>query len=390
MKTILSDHTLLPINTQIFIPSLHQTKNSPTNKTVPQFSKMEPQSYSSELIPGLPDEIALDCLTRLHYGSHTVATNVCRRWRHLLQDKEFYYHRKKQGFTRKLACFVQSLPVCSNPGQSDTKPEKQPKYGLSVFDPITGIWDRIQPVPKFPDGLPLFCQVASCEGKIIIMGGWDPVSWEPLRDVFVYDFLARNWVHRVDMPSTRSLFTTSASDGKVYVAGGHDENKNALKSAWVYDIASDKWTELSPMSEERDECEGVIIGTEFWVVSGYDTDSQGRFKESADVYDITTGTWRRVDEVWGVNRCPRSCLAVGQNGNFTSWDACEPGVVQVGTCGVDLGDRVMVTGSGNQGASSQAVYVVEKTNQGQIGKFVKVDTSFEFSGFVQSGCLVEI
>nr|XP_043609470.1 F-box/kelch-repeat protein At2g44130-like [Erigeron canadensis] len=353
---------------------------------------MEPQidTNFTELIPGLPDEIALECLTRLHYIGHAVASHVCHRWRSLLLNPDFYYHRQKSGFTKKRACFVQSLPVQEQTGPrgENIKPEKQTKYGLSVFDPINGIWEQIDPVPKYPDGLPLFCQVASTEGKLIVMGGWNPVSWEPLRDVFVYEFPTQRWTKRVDMPSTRSFFAVGACKGKVYVAGGHDENKNALRSAWVYDVGSDEWTELAQMSEERDECEGVVIGSEFWVVSGYDTDSQGRFKNSADVYDIVTGAWRRVDDVWGVSRCPRSCVAVGQDGNLTSWDQYLP-AVQVGTCGVDLGDRVLVTGSAYQGAP-QAVYVMEKTNQGQNGKFVKVDVPDEFSGFVQSGCLVEI
>ncbi|XP_076907955.1 F-box/kelch-repeat protein At2g44130-like [Bidens hawaiensis] len=347
---------------------------------------MEPlQTELTELIPGLPDEIALECLTRLHYGSHSVASDVCQRWRRLIQSRDFYFYRKNNGFITTGACFVQAL---HESGRADAKPEKQPKYGLSVFDLIKGNWDRVDPVPKYPDGLPLFCQVAITEGKLILMGGWNPSNWEPLRDVFVYEFTTRRWTQRVDMPSTWSFFAVGAREGKVYVAGGHDENKNALKSAWVYDIARDEWTELAPMSDERDECEGMVIGSEFWVVSGYDTDSQGRFKDSAEVLDITTGAWRRVEGVWGVSRCPRSCLAKGQNGNFTSWDAYEP-AVQVGSCGVDLGDRVLVTGSGYQGAPL-AVYVVEKSNQGQNGKSTKIEIPNEFSGFVQSGCLVEI
>ncbi|XP_071719746.1 F-box/kelch-repeat protein At2g44130-like [Rutidosis leptorrhynchoides] len=345
----------------------------------------------TELIPGLPDEIALECLTRLHYSVFDIASRVCQRWRNLLQNREFYYHRKKTGFTRKFACLVQSLPA-QNITNSETeaissKPEKQLKYGLSGYDPITRIWEQIDSVPKFVTGLPLFCQVTSTEGKLIIMGGWNPTSWEPLRDVFVYEFSTRRWTQRVDMPSTRSFFSTGAFNGKVYVAGGHDDNKNALKSAWVYDVISDEWTELSPMSEERDECEGMIIGSEFWVVSGYETDSQGMFKNSAEVFDIAAGTWRRVDEVWRVSRCPRSCVAVGQNGKLVSWDEVEP-AVQVGTCGVDLGDRVLVTGSAYQGAP-QAVFVGKKI-EGQNGKLVKMDVPDEFSGFVQSGCLVEI
>lgn len=273
-------------------------------------------------------------------------------------------------------------------GGSNPKPENQPKYGLTVFEPSSGIWDQVDPVPKYPDGLPLFCQVESSEGKLVMMGGWNPGSWEPLRDVFVYDFTTRRWTQRTDMPSNRSFFAAGAYGGKIYVAGGHDESKNALKSAWVYDVSADEWTELAPMSEERDECEGVFVGSDFMVISGYDTDSQGRFKNTAEVLDITTGTWRRVEEAWGVSRCPRACVTVGQSGNLICWADSDP-AIQVGACGVDLGDRTLVTGSAYQGAP-QTFFVAEKMRQGQNCKLIKVGAPDEFSGFVQSCCFVEI
>jgi hypothetical protein len=87
----------------------------------------------SELIPGLPEELALECLTRMHYATHRVSAQVCRRWRQLLHSRDFYYHRKQFGYTRKAACLVQSLPV--GPGCNGSKPVGQPAYGVSVFDP---------------------------------------------------------------------------------------------------------------------------------------------------------------------------------------------------------------------------------------------------------------
>ncbi|PWA82926.1 Galactose oxidase, beta-propeller [Artemisia annua] len=350
----------------------------------------------TELIPGLPEEIALECLTRMHYNVHEVASHVCQRWRRLFKSREFYYHRKQYGFTNKTACFVQSLPVQpvqaeferEKQGVNSSKPESQPKYGLSIFEPCSHTWEQLNPVQKYPDGLPVFCQVESTEGKLVMMGGWNPGSWEPLRDVFVYDFTTRQWTQRKDLPSNRSFFAAGALDGKIYVAGGHDESKNALKSAWVYDINSDQWSELAHMSEPRDECEGVFIGSDFWVISGYDTDTQGQFKNSAEVLDTITGKWRRVEGAWGLNKCPRGCAKAGQNGNFTCFSDMDP-AIQVGSCGVDLGDRTLVTGSACQGGP-QTFFIAMKNKQGQKCKLHKVDAPDEFSGFVQSGCFVEI
>lgn len=140
------------------------------------------------------------------------------------------------------------------------------------------------------------------------------------------------------------------------------------------------------MSEERDECEGIIIGSEFWVVSGYDTESQGAFKKSAEVYDLSTGEWRRVEEAWRASQCPRSCVGV-KSGNLICWAESES-VVRVGTRGFGIGDQSLVIGSAYQGAP-HGFFLGDKKG-GQNGKLVKIDVPLEFSGLVQSGCCVEI
>ncbi|KAK4413088.1 F-box/kelch-repeat protein [Sesamum alatum] len=341
------------------------------------------QEEFTELIPGLPEELALECLTRIHYSAHCLSSRVCKRWRNLLLSKDFYYHRKQSGFTHKAACLVQALPA-----QSESKPISQPRYGISLFDPATMSWDRLPPVPKYPNGLPLFCQVVSTEGKLVVIGGWDPSSWEPVRDVFVYEFTTQKWTQCADMPSTRSFFAVGAIEGKVLVAGGHDESKNALNSAWVLDIKKKEWCELGRMREERDECEGVVVGSEFWVVSGYGTETQGVFKSSAEVYGMGSGEWRVVEEAWRVSRCPRSCVGVekGKKGNsgLICWGEVES-AVQVGGCVVEVEERTVVMGSEYQGAP-HGFYVKE----GQNGKLVKVNVDDEYCGIVQSGCCVEI
>ena len=97
------------------------------------------------------------------------------------------------------------------------------------------------------------------------MGGWDPASYNPVTDVFVYDFTTRRWRWGNDMSSKRLFFAIKAISGWVYIAGVHDENKNVLESEWVYDLRKDEWAELSRMSQERDKCEGVVIGWWFFL-----------------------------------------------------------------------------------------------------------------------------
>ncbi|KAJ6714141.1 F-BOX/KELCH-REPEAT PLANT-LIKE PROTEIN [Salix viminalis] len=340
----------------------------------------------TEFIPSLPQELGLECMTRLPYMAHRVASRVCKQWRELLESKDFYYRRKKLRYTHKVACLVQAVHGAdvlqgSKPGSSP------PSFGITVFDSVSQTWQRLDPVPMYPGGLPLFCQLASCDGKLVVMGGWDPVSYEQVSHVFVYDFPTRMWREGKEMPSKRSFFAIGAYSGRVYVAGGHDENKNALKTGWVYDLSEDEWAELSQMSQERDECEGVVIGDEFWVVSGYRTDNQGEFEESAEVYEFRPGQWRRVEEAWVPGRCPRSCVGAGKDGKLMRWADLDP-EVRVAGRGIMFGSRVMFIGSENPGAP-QGFYMVEMKD-GQNGRLEKIDVPEEFCGFVQSGCCVEI
>ncbi|XP_062076666.1 F-box/kelch-repeat protein At2g44130-like [Humulus lupulus] len=352
------------------------------------------QSYDfSQLIPGLPDELGFECLTRLQYTTHCVASRVCHRWRALIQSSEFHRYRKSKGYTHKLACLVQALPRLDNNESSLTqiaspKRSESPSFGLVAFDATEATWRRIDPVPKYADGLPMFCHVAGCDGKLVVMGGWDPKSYGPVSDVFVFDFAKNRWSEGSPMPTKRSFFAAGSYSGRIYVAGGHDENKNALSSAWVYDLSRDEWTELPPMSQGRDECESAVVNGEFWVVSGYGTDSQGAFESSAEVYNIATGNWRRVECVWPEGECPRGRVGVWKEkeGKFSNWAELDL-AVRIGTCWVGLDFRALVMGSDYQGGA-HGFFMVESI--GQKGKLENITVPAEFSGSVQSACCVEI
>lgn len=122
-------------------------------------------------------------------------------------------------------------------------------------------------------------------------------------------------------------------------------------------------------------------------MSGYGTDAQGQFKSTAEAFNIETGEWRRVEDAWIVSQCPRSCVGVGKNGELICWAECDSSV-RVGTCGVNLGNRSLVTGSEYQGAA-QGFFLMER-KEGQNRKSEKIEVPDEFSTFVQSGCCAEI
>ncbi|KAG7570404.1 F-box domain [Arabidopsis thaliana x Arabidopsis arenosa] len=270
-----------------------------------------------DLIPGLPSELALECLVRVPYQFQSAMKSVCRSWRTLLSDSSFIRERRRCGKAELLLCLVQPLtlpiPASKSVGKTLMVDEKKsedesqprvfctPRFGLSVYNAAMSTWNRVA-FPK-EEQIPLFCEcvVLQDAGKILLIGGWDPETLQPTRDVYVLEFAGRKWRRGAPMKESRSFFAcASVGSTKVYVAGGHDDQKNALRSAEVYDVEKDEWSTVTPMTEGRDECQGFAISTDqrFCVLSGYGTESQGRFRSDGEIYNPATNSWSKIENIW--------------------------------------------------------------------------------------------
>ncbi|XP_010534719.1 PREDICTED: F-box/kelch-repeat protein SKIP20-like [Tarenaya hassleriana] len=271
------------------------------------------------LIPTLPDDLAMECLLRVPYQFHSAMKSVCHAWRSLISHPSFYRERRRCGKADPLLCLVQSLVPSTPPatesvvydGEKKTEDGEsvQPRvcdtlrYGLSVYNASANTWHRV----ALPERIPLFCECVALQdaGKVLLIGGWDPETLQPVRDVFVLDFAGegsgRRWRRGAPMAVARSFFACAAvGPAKVYVAGGHDDQKNALRSAEMYDVQKDEWRTIPPMEEGRDECHGFTMPGDlgFCVLSGYGTETQGRFRSDAEVYDPASDSWTRIENAW--------------------------------------------------------------------------------------------
>ncbi|XP_065044867.1 F-box/kelch-repeat protein At2g44130-like [Musa acuminata AAA Group] len=261
---------------------------------------IEGEECHKDLIPRLPDDIALDCLARVPLRFHPSLRLVCPRWRDLVTAPSFHRHRERIGVAEDLIFLVQAVVPVDKGSGSDEGEEKRkggaaacrpPVYGLSAYNATLGSWHRV----VTPEQVPLFAQVAAVGREVVLLGGWDRASLEPTAEVRVLDLATGGWRRGAAMKAARSFFACAAVEGRVYVAGGHDGQKNALRSAESYDPAVDAWSALPEMGEERDECRGVAAGGRFWAVSGYGTEGQGRFVGAAEWYDAEAGTWTREE-----------------------------------------------------------------------------------------------
>ncbi|CAK9144263.1 unnamed protein product [Ilex paraguariensis] len=255
------------------------------------------------LIPGLPDDVAYECLIRVSVDLSTAAS-VSTTWKAKIELSEFRHRQKITGLTRPIIVMAQAKESHA------MKFMFMPAYQLLVYEAESGNWYKLPPLPRFPNGLPLFCQLVGVGLDLVIIGGYDPVTWEVSKLVFIYNFISAKWRQGVDVPGgPRSFFAcASNSDLMVFIAGEHDNNKNALSSVIMYDVVKDAQTPLPDMSRERNECKGVFHNEKFHVIGGYNTEGQGRFERSVEAFDIATWQWRDVEENFlGIATC-RTCV----------------------------------------------------------------------------------
>ncbi|KAL2243401.1 F-box/kelch-repeat protein At1g80440-like [Sesamum indicum] len=349
-----------------------------------------------DLIPGLPDDLGLECLVRVPHQYFSSVSSVCRSWKRRIELPEFWRHRKASGLTRKVIVMAQAR-VDPNRGLGAKK--HAPVYRLTICEPETGYWAELPPIPG---GLPIFCQLVGVGLNLVVLGGWNPVTWEVSNGVFIYNFISATWHRGADIPGSKRSFFACASDSDrtVFVAGGHDEEKCALKSALAYDVAEDKWMTMPDMARERDESKGVFNRGKFHVISGYSTNAQGQFETSAESFDIATWEWAPVQEDFLNNpMCPRNCVDDGNGkllmcndshvivGQGSTWEAVAELPNNIRNMGLMTAweGKVVIIGSERFGAAHEMLVLDLKSS-----KWKKVEVEEDFTGHVQYGCCLEL
>ncbi|KAK7261864.1 hypothetical protein RIF29_28187 [Crotalaria pallida] len=395
-------------NVQSVQPTSSLTPSVPTGSSISNRGMFD-------LISGLPEDVARDCLIRASYQQFSSVAAVCKRWQTEVQSPEFRRRRRAAGKIQKLLVAVQSRVEPEKTGTGLlVKSSTNPVYQLSVFEPETGSWSELPVPPGFDGGLPMFCQIVGVGYDVVVMGGWDPDSWKPSNSVLIYNFISGTWRCGAHMPGGPRTFFACASDSNrmVYVAGGHDEEKNALRSAFAYDVLSDIWIPLLDMARERDECKAVFRrggngggdNNTLCVIGGYCTDMQGRFERSAEEFDVVAWKWGPMKEEFLDDAiCPRTCVN-GNNGDNdkrlymckgddvvasdgSTWRSVAKVPVEVRNVAcVGVWDgAVLLIGSSGIGKPHMGFVLDVKS-----GAWTKVVSPDNYTGHVQSGCLLEI
>ena len=115
--------------------------------------------------------------------------------------------------------------------------------------------------------------MASTGDAVYMIGGWTGSNWDGSKSVEKFARGGNAWQTMADLPAARGDCAAAGLNGKVYVAGGYDSAtfdhgvgfKNNL---YVYDPATNTWTEKAPMNYARGDLQLVVKGDSLLAIGG--------------------------------------------------------------------------------------------------------------------------
>jgi len=178
------------------------------------------------------------------------------------------------------------------------------------FDPNSGQWSTLpgNPVPVH------HAAAVGIGNKFYLFGGFRPpdsgkVGWYPENKAWVFDLDKQAWSALPPMPTPRGSLSAVAVGSKIYVVGGAKIPAGVnlpdglyaggpvelLATLEMFDTATNKWTQLKPMSLPRNHQDVVHIDGKLYVIGGrVGSCYSGGWSSNVsmnEAYDIATDTW---------------------------------------------------------------------------------------------------
>lgn len=203
---------------------------------------------NSQIIPGLPDDIAYECLLRTPLQSHHTMSRVSSQWRRLLHSADFYTHRSQRSLADTWICAL----------------ARDNRYTNTVraFDVTSKTWISLPPMPDNRHRHAVGQEIAVVGGKIVVCGGWRE---NPLDTVSIFDPVSYSWFSGPPMLSPRAHFVSGVIGDKLYVAGGGDGKQPRSAEAEFFDSVENKWFPVASLETGISFCLGVSVAGKLFV-----------------------------------------------------------------------------------------------------------------------------
>ncbi|GLJ19196.1 hypothetical protein SUGI_0344880 [Cryptomeria japonica] len=254
----------------------------------------------TEIFPGLSEEVARECLSRVPCTSFFNLRAVCRSWRTVMSDPLFYLDRKRLGRAEDLLVIVEVFPLSYDQARFRLTPLSydQPCVKFIIYHCPSNSFGRLPPIPT-ESGLPYNYSYGSSHcinlgHRLIVIGLVGPDKkgiMGPLEATFVYDFCSCRWEKGANMVVGRWGFSCALDsiNGLIYTAGGRDRDNIMVFEGEVYNVEEDEWSLLPPMPTIVNRCSTAFRNGKFFVLCNY------FYSECAQVYDSNTKLWTCVN-----------------------------------------------------------------------------------------------
>lgn len=281
-------------------PNPHDTKSLAHSQTQ---NHIPGDQCATTTVSSLPDDLLLECLSRVPPSSLPSISAVCPRWARLLDSSHFLdlrrCHRLLHHFVFAVSATESGLYAASLRLQNDGL------WKVAFFLP-----DDAVSLGNF-HGLLTHARLSAVGPKIFIIG----------RNAMVrYDTWSGTVVPRSAMTFPRKKFAAAVVSGKIYAAGGGPRT-NAVEE---YDPVSDKWRVVAQAPRRRYGCIGVSVDGVFYVIGGLKIGASGNefsraaanaeahvYASSMDLYDVEARGWLRSRAVPGGGCVVAACAAAG-------------------------------------------------------------------------------
>ncbi|BBM98193.1 hypothetical protein MPTK1_1g11590 [Marchantia polymorpha subsp. ruderalis] len=225
-----------------------------------------------QMIPGLPDEIALQIVSRVPRGCHAAMKAVCKTWHEVLAGDEIFELRRELGLTEEWLYVLVK--------------DEQERLAWYVLDPLEGQWRRLPSMPQMARDDEARDPTSS--GR----GWWTALGSSSLR----LSGLFKGWFRRKDLLDRTPFCGCSAGaiSGCLFVLGGFSK-ACAMKCVWRYDPRTNEWTEAASMGTARAYCKTGLLNNRLYAVGGVNRGRGGLTPlQSAEVYEPATDSWTAI------------------------------------------------------------------------------------------------
>ncbi len=137
-----------------------------------------------------------------------------------------------------------------------------------VYDPASDKWTVAEPIPRGANHV----GVATLGDRLYAIGGFLGQNHTPHGECFVFGAGGAKWSTIAPLPRPCGAMACVGFEGKIHAIGGAIgegfEKRRSIDWHWVYDPASNSWSERAPLPTSRDHTGIVAAGDRIHVIGG--------------------------------------------------------------------------------------------------------------------------